>query len=331
MSMRVFIKAIKTSLTRQQWLYRLLFSLRARIYAVCEALSIVSSKIAGKPILIGIDVLLSSKPSGEIKYNLAACLRFKNEAYYLREWIEFHRRIGIEHFYLYNNNSTDDFRDVIAPYVEQKLVTLHDWSEVPASPGADLHCITRYRDEARWIAFLDADEFLLPVGKTSLTELLRKFEDFPALAVNWIYFGSNGHLKRPHGGVLENYTKRSAVPNRHVKSIVNPRKVIKYGNSHYWFYSRAALPVNTQVTPVYGSFSEPAVADVLRINHYYSKSREEFLAKAVMKSWVDSEGSRFPSRTVDAWNRIASDNNDVEDTTACHRVAASTQELCVAG
>jgi hypothetical protein len=314
--MRVFLKSIKTRLSRQRWFYRLLFSSFAHFHAACEWLSLGISRISGRQVSIGIDVLPTPEPAGGLKYELAVALRFKNEAHYLAEWIEFHEAVGVEHFYLYNNNSSDAFREALAPYVLSKLVTLHDWPETPASPAADLHCITHYKGEAKWIAFIDADEFLFPVGEQNIKGILRRFETFPALAVNWIYFGSNGRLARPEGGVLETYTRRSAVPNRHVKSIVNPRRVIKYGNSHHWFYSHAALPVNTQGTPVYGSFSEPAVADVLRINHYYSKSREEFMAKAAMKSWVDKEGARFPSRTMDAWNRQASLNNEVEDESA---------------
>ena len=39
------------------------------------------------------------------KYNVAVCAIFKNEAPYLKEWIEFNHLVGVEHFYLYNNNS----------------------------------------------------------------------------------------------------------------------------------------------------------------------------------------------------------------------------------
>jgi hypothetical protein len=314
--MRVFLKSIKTWLSRRRWFYRLLLRCRAWFYAVCEWLSLGISRLFGRPVLIGIDLLPTPESDREFRYEIAAALRFKNEAQYLAEWIDFHEAVGVDHFYLYNNNSGDDFREVLAPYLLSKLVTLHDWPEAPASPAADLHCITHYKDEAKWIAFIDADEFLFPVSEPDIKTILRRFETFPALSVNWIYFGSNGRLARPEGGVLENFTRRSAVPNRHVKSIVNPRRVIKYGNSHHWFYSRGALPVNTEAARVFGSFSEPAVADVLRINHYYSKSREEFMAKAAMKSWVDKEGARFPSRTMDAWNRVASVNNDVEDASA---------------
>ena len=319
--MRVWVKSMKTALTRQRWFYRLLFRSRAMLYAACEVLSLAASRLSGRRILIGVHTLPSPELSGGMKYRLAACLRFKNEARYLPEWIDFHHLAGFEHFYLYNNNSTDNFLDVLEPYIEQGVLTVHDWPAVPASPGADLHCIENYRDQAKWIAFLDADEFLFAGDGADLKEVLSDFEPSPAVAVNWIYFGSNGHEQRPQGSVIENYTRRAAAPNRHVKCIVNPRKAIRYGNSHHWFYSGGQLAVNEAHLPVYGSFHEPATVERLRIHHYYSKSREDFLAKAAMKTWVDREGASFPSRTAEAWNLVANANNEIEDQSACSVLA----------
>ena len=59
-----------------------------------------------------------------IRYELTACLKFKDAAPFLPEWIEFHQMVGFEHFYLYNNNSTDDYRGALAPYCEEGSVTL---------------------------------------------------------------------------------------------------------------------------------------------------------------------------------------------------------------
>ena len=60
------------------------------------------------------------------KYNVSICAVFKNEAMYLREWIEFNHLVGVEHFYLYNNNSDDDYVSVLKPYVKNGMVTLLD-------------------------------------------------------------------------------------------------------------------------------------------------------------------------------------------------------------
>ena len=46
--------------------------------------------------------LFVNKQTSQKKYNVAVCTIFKNEAPYLKEWIEFNLIAGIEHFYLYN-------------------------------------------------------------------------------------------------------------------------------------------------------------------------------------------------------------------------------------
>ena len=37
---------------------------------------------------------------------LSVCAIYRNEAPYLAEWIEFHRLVGAERFFLYDNGST---------------------------------------------------------------------------------------------------------------------------------------------------------------------------------------------------------------------------------
>ena len=60
-------------------------------------------------------------------YDLAVVAIFKEEGRYLKEWLDYHLLAGVEHFYLYNNDSSDDYAEVLAPYVEKNLVTLTDW------------------------------------------------------------------------------------------------------------------------------------------------------------------------------------------------------------
>ena len=55
-------------------------------------------------------------------------------------------------------------------------------------------------------AFIDADEFLVPMdGTPDLPTLLRDYERYGGLAVNWRMFGSNGHQERQND-TLTSYT-----------------------------------------------------------------------------------------------------------------------------
>lgn len=48
------------------------------------------------------------------KQFLAVCVIIKNEARYLAEWIVYHQLVGVDHFYIYDNNSEDDLAGVLA-------------------------------------------------------------------------------------------------------------------------------------------------------------------------------------------------------------------------
>ncbi|MEA2154219.1 MAG: hypothetical protein QOE11_359 [Solirubrobacteraceae bacterium] len=223
---------------------------------------------------------------------------FRDEGEYLREWIDFHLGVGVEHFYLYDNDSADEPETLLAPYVAAGLVTLYQAPGPVAQMRAYAHCAAAHAGASRWIAFVDVDEFLFaPEPDADLRDVLAAYEAHPALVVNWVSFGSSGHIERPPGGVLENFTRRGAldhvVPyahlalaggghrplNSHVKSIVDPRAVTGCSNPHFLQYAGGAAAVDELGRPVHGPFSATVSVARLRLNHYWSKSRSEFAVK----------------------------------------------------
>jgi Glycosyltransferase family 92 len=260
-----------------------------------------------------------------IRYELTACLKFKDAARFLPEWIEFHQLVGFEHFYLYNNNSSDDYRGALAPYCEEGSVTLYEWPDVPAFPKSDEHCVAHHRHEARWIAFLDDDEFLFPVNGTDIRKILTPYEAYPALAVHWVMFGSSGHVRRPEGLVLENYLYRQQNVSPAIKSIVNPRRIAASRSTHYWLYKHRQFAADENEQPVKGWTSTPATAEVLRINHYWSKSLEDGRDK-VARGPVDQWTAENP-RSMELWHKFDKTLNVIEDRDILRFVPALKQRL----
>jgi hypothetical protein len=221
-----------------------------------------------------------------MKYlTVAACI--KNEGPHLKEWLDFHRIVGVEHFYLYNNNSTDNSREVLKPYIDTGVVTLNDCSMDACQLACYFHALYYNRSEARWMAFIDADEFLFcPTGQ-SLPEFLSGFEQFPGVVAQWACFGSNGHDRRPAGFVIENYTRRAPLaaeafePNKHVKSIVNPALAHCPSTNPHQFVTRGNVPVVNEKREPNGSpfMVGKSSSERIRINHYFCRSREDFEQK----------------------------------------------------
>ena len=58
------------------------------------------------------------------RYELGLAAIIKNEAPYIVEWIEYYKLLGVEKFWLYSNNSSDNIKEVLAPYISDGCVKL---------------------------------------------------------------------------------------------------------------------------------------------------------------------------------------------------------------
>jgi Glycosyltransferase family 92 len=220
---------------------------------------------------------LGTRPPTE----LAVCAIFRDEARYLAEWVSFHRLQGVERFYLYENRSSDDWQAQLEPEMEADIVEVQHWPFVPGQLSAYQDCLERHRHDARWIAFIDIDEFLFSPTGRPLPEILRRFGTHPAVLVNWRLYGTSGFEQPPDGLVIENFLWRAPDDfpgNRWMKSIVNPRGALGPASAHH--FRLIGDPVGEDRQPVEKLVVREPTADLLRINHYYSKSEEDFQRKA---------------------------------------------------
>ena len=225
-----------------------------------------------------------------------ACVA-KNEGPYLKEWIEYHKIVGVERFYFYDNESDDNTKEILEPYIQDGTVVYHFLPNHPITkqyPQMEAYndAIFKYRDRIRWMAIIDADEFIVPIESNSIPEFLSKYSQYPAVAVNWVCFDSNGHEKKPtaNGGLLTaNYTRVMKDHNhrldRTVKSIVNPKQVINYISAHYGIYYLNFEGVTENFQKTRGMATKFHSTKKIRINHYKSKSREEYLNRVAKNSY----------------------------------------------
>ena len=212
---------------------------------------------------------------------LAISAIYRWEADYLREWVAFHRLVGVERFFLYDNASEDDHLEALAPFIEDGSVIVHPWPVFPGQPSANAHCLERHGGDARWIAFIDVDEFLFSPTGRPVPEILEGFEEAPGVCVSRAWMGSSGHETKPEGTVLANFSSRLVLPepNRAVKCIVDPLRVERRVNEHWFEYKDGALPVDEHGQPLTTWRRDPLTFDVLRLNHYFTKSIEEAVRK----------------------------------------------------
>lgn len=212
---------------------------------------------------------------------LTVCAIFRDEAPYLKEWIEFHQKQGVEHFYLYNNLSKDDYLSVLKPFIENGIVTFKEWPYEHGDENgwsriqtdAYMDCVKYNRKKVFWCAFIDTDEFLFsPIGK--LSEVLKEYEEFSGICVNWVLYGHSNVKKIPEGKkMLDCLLYRAPLTlweNTYVKTIAQMDRVVTAYNPHCF-----ALNKGTSVTEnkkmFCGMNTNRHSVKIFRINHYRSR------------------------------------------------------------
>jgi len=218
----------------------------------------------------------------EFQYQVSVCAIFQDEAPYLQEWIDYHLGIGVEHFWLYNNNSTDNFRQILSPYIKKKVVDLIEWpSEEKGSSHFFYNVQTiAYTDaikkakKSKWLAIIDVDEFIVLLQENTLSECLEKrYSSYAGVCVNWQNFGTSYIEKLdPQKKSYEQLVMKMKWDdpwNKHFKSIVQPLHVMECKNPHFCSYLPGYYHINTHYEKV--GMDSNVYIDIMQINHYWTR------------------------------------------------------------
>jgi hypothetical protein len=236
---------------------------------------------------------------------LGICAVFKNEARYLREFLEFHRMVGVDKFFLYNNGSTDDWWEVLHPYFDAGIVQVVSMPGTKVQLPAYFHAMMAWGPMVRWMAFLDVDEFLFSPHMVRLPDVLADYMDVGSVGACWQVYGTGGRMNDNYDLVTKHFQWRSASVNlsRHVKSIVRMARAIHQipMDPHHFVVDGAS--VDELRRPLEGPLAQSPTHEILRVNHYYSKSEVEARAK-MKRSRADNGELRTDDLLSDQLNKV---------------------------
>lgn len=242
----------------------------------------------------------------------------RNRGKWIVEWLAFHMLVGFEHFYLYAHKTDDGMTETLVKLGRHYDIKVHLLDDQPQPQLlAYQHAYNAYGDGVDWMAFIDGDEFLHPTHPTAsgqMQQALAAFDATPAsaLAVNWLCYGSNGHVHDPNDLVLHDYPRHSGpdfLPNRHVKSIVRGRQQIGVRGSHV--FDTAHGTVDSLLRPVSAGWmrDQAPTYDHFRINHYAVQSLEFF--RRTKQTMGAADGNPHLLRP-DSWF-LEYDRNELDD------------------
>ncbi|MBR1420179.1 MAG: glycosyltransferase family 2 protein [Selenomonadaceae bacterium] len=219
---------------------------------------------------------------------VALVLIVKNESRYIKEWLEYHYRIGVDKFYIYNNDSDDrsELLKILEPWIDAGVVDFEDASGKYRQMPVYNDAIERHRFDCRYMGFIDTDEFIYIKTGQTLPEFLHDHfgisDDIAGLSMNWRMFGTSGLEKYEPIDVIERFTRRAPdnyYENLHIKTIANPRRIFYMPfphNAQYMIYSECC---DENLFFVRNPANERNPSDKIQVNHYYTKSVEEYSQK----------------------------------------------------
>ena len=275
---------------------------------------------------------------------VAVALIVRNEARHIREWAAFHQRAGVRRFLIYDNGSTDGTIDILRATLPDEVRVVVPWRQV-FSDGwlgreihnqvlAYAHAASNFGGSVRWMAFIDADEFLVPKQAPTIPEALAHLGDAANLSLPWHMFGRSGHAAPPGGGVLTNYLRRARDPMSDVrgvrafKVIVDPCHMTA-ARVHSMETDGSFLTANDKGVSVEekermkpGFYS----VDHLQLNHYYTRSESELAAKIGRGPNLTAKAPEYARKVRRTVANIEAD--EVEDRAALDYLARIGWDPC---
>ena len=224
------------------------------------------------------------------KSEIAISMVFQAEAPYLKEWIEYHRLIGVGHFYLYNNLSTDEYLEVLEPYIKKGIVELFEYPEPDFRQTTQTyvynHSLKMAKSSNDWLAIIDADEFIVPVETDNLSKVLKQYKYAGGVVVFWQTYGTSGVPRIGPGELMvEKLVKKYSADwygNKWNKSIIQPKYVERVQNPHWCVYKHGSLVVTPDHKKFRSDYIHPQnkyshfPIEELRINHYWFRTQDYF-------------------------------------------------------
>ena len=244
-------------------------------------------------------------------YNLSIGSIFKNESHSLKEWIEHYLFHGVEHFYLINDSSTDNFEEILKPYIQRDLITLihTDWGHYLGRQRAMLsHYFLPILKDSDWFIIVDLDEYLWSPKNIDLKETLKICQYISQIQLSHTLYGSNGYEKQPEF-LVKSFTKRAIeqpyMTYANHKYILNSKVNFSQLNVHFAEYESAEEENKLKFLGLGPEY--------FTLNHYSCQSKEYWLNIKCTRG----DSDHYTIRTEEDF--LIYDINEIEDLGLCEQ------------
>jgi len=255
-------------------------------------------------------VLSLPKINKNLFTKVCICTIGKEENLYIREFVEYYEKFGVDKIFLYDNNdeNKEHFEESIKDYIDKGFVSIFDWRGVQKPHFSAINdCYLRFNKQYDWLIFYDIDEYIHLTNYKNIKDFLneKKFDKCKKIYLNWVFHTDNDLVYYENHSLFERFpiVEKDALIKKEfsqkVKSILrgNISNFVISNNSH-------TTHVITDSVKACNGFGKEINLDdefylvnsdnkYFYIDHFYTKSLEEFVNKIKRGSAVNSKNEKY--------------------------------------
>ena len=139
---------------------------------------------------------------------------FKNEEMIMEEWIQHYISEGIEHFYVIDNGSTDNYETIVNKYSEKITLVIDNSRDKDETQPLlfNRHFFNMCKRETEWLIICDMDEYIYSRnGYATIKEYVDAVpENIECIILPWKNFGNNAIDAQPTS-IVSAFVKREDI------------------------------------------------------------------------------------------------------------------------
>jgi hypothetical protein len=189
---------------------------------------------------------------------------------------------GVEHVVVYHDDRDNDDNITytsLLPFIRQGLVTYFSWSK-RSQITAYNHCRLRFRNEYKWHAIFDDDEFLVIPSGLCLVNELKKYEEYGGVGLVWAHYCTSKRVRANiTSPVTDLFTQRLRF-SINIKTIAQVKYIQRWESFHAPRYVKGHHGVDGEKNEI-GLFAHEneGLYEKMHLNHYWTRSFEEYVVK----------------------------------------------------
>lgn len=219
----------------------------------------------------------------------------KDEDNYIEEWIDYHKKLGFDDIFVYQNNWTSKFSKTnIAKFIQfdgfgQQVNAYNDF-------------IKKYYFDYDFAAFFDVDEFLVLKQHKNIKDFLQNYTDFQGISISWRIFGdsnlsklSDQEREKLGNSVLKRFTMCENKYDPNAKIIINlalTKGQVKFYYNPHIITGELVDPNKKFLLKSIGRnehINDNSNVEIAELNHYRNKTFQEFYIRHFKKTTPEAD------------------------------------------